>query len=152
MVENHLGGRVVNYFEALKADLGFVGFLNRYIEEQAPWKLQKAGKTEEVEWVMYTLAEGVRQVAVLLYPFMPAVAVKIAAPVGLDAELGPGRRWPGADCTPVAWCRRRRRSSRASWRKESAGSNTRSRFHAGACFRSGNGRGRRAGERIDHHR
>ena len=44
LVENHLDGRVVNYLEALKAVWDLLGFLNRYIEEQAPWRLHKEGK------------------------------------------------------------------------------------------------------------
>lgn len=84
LVETHLTGRVVNYLEALKAIQELLSFLNRYIEEQAPWKLQRAGKTTEVHAVMYTLAEGIRQAAVMLYPFMPVVAVKIAHQLGWD--------------------------------------------------------------------
>lgn len=78
----HLNGRVVSYFEALKAIWDSLSFLNRFIEEQAPWKLYKAGATEDVHRVMYTLAEGLRQAAVLLYPFMPAVAEQIADQLG----------------------------------------------------------------------
>jgi len=82
LVEMHLSGRVVNYMEALKAIWDLLGFLNRYIEEQAPWKLQKAGYTADVQRVMYTLAESLRQIAVALYPFTPTVAEHIARQIG----------------------------------------------------------------------
>lgn len=82
LVEAHLGGWVVNYAEALKATWELLGFLNRYIEEQAPWKLHKAGDTAAVQAVMYTLAEGLRFAAVALYPFMPAVAERVATQIG----------------------------------------------------------------------
>jgi methionyl-tRNA synthetase len=82
LTETHLDGRQVNYLEALKAIGELVSFLNRYIEEQAPWKLNKAGERATLDAVMYTLAESVRQVAVLLAPFMPTVAERIAAQIG----------------------------------------------------------------------
>ncbi len=82
LVEAHLGGRVVNYMEALKAVWELLSYLNRYIEESAPWKLQKAGDTDAVARVMYTLAEGLRHAAVLLYPVMPTAAARIAAQIG----------------------------------------------------------------------
>jgi len=82
MVENYLSGRVVNYLEALKSVWELLSFLNRLIEEKAPWRLQKEGKTAEVNALMYTLAEGLRQTAVMLYPFMPTVAEKIAGQIG----------------------------------------------------------------------
>jgi len=81
-VERCLGGAVVSYLEALKAIWELLGYLNRYIEEQAPWKLHKAGRAEEVNAVMYTLAEGIRFALVLLYPFMPVVAERAAAQIG----------------------------------------------------------------------
>ncbi len=82
LVEHHLGGEAVNYMEALKAVWELLSYLNRYIEEQAPWKLFKAGQTAEVNTVMYTLAEGIRFAAILLYPFMPTVAERVAAQIG----------------------------------------------------------------------
>ena len=89
LVEDGLGGSSVNYLDALRAVGDLVSFLNRYIEEQAPWKLQKAGKTAEVNQVMYTLAEGLRFTAIMLYPFMPTVAEHDQPPDRLvDARVG----------------------------------------------------------------
>lgn len=85
LVEFYLGGREVNYLEALKTVWDLLGFLNRYIEEQAPWKLMKAGKTAEVDRVMYTLAEGLRLVAIMLFPCMPTVSAMIARQIGWKA-------------------------------------------------------------------
>ena len=62
---------------------------NRYVEEQAPWSLAKAGDDEAVARVLATLVEGLRVVAVLLHPWS----------AGLDGEdprrtrrAGPGLR------------------------------------------------------------
>jgi methionyl-tRNA synthetase len=110
LVETHLGGRVVNYHEALKAVWELISYLNRYIEETAPWKLNKAGDSEAVARVIYTLAEGIRCAAVMLYPFMPVVAERIAAQVGWShcrwewSALAWGDLRPGAqvgDPTPL---------------------------------------------------
>jgi len=83
-VENYLGARTVNYLEALKAVWELLSYLNRHIEEAAPWRLYKDGKQAEVDALMYTLAEGLRQSAVLLYPFMPTVAEQIARQIGWE--------------------------------------------------------------------
>ena len=82
LVEGYLSARTVNYLEALKAVWELLGYLNRHIEEVAPWRLYKEGKQGEVDALMYTLAEGLRQSAVLLYPFMPSVAEQIARQIG----------------------------------------------------------------------
>ncbi len=82
LVEDHLSAREVNYLEALKAVWELLGYLNRHIEEVAPWRLYKEGKQAEVDALMYTLAEGLRQSAIMLYPFMPTVAERIARQIG----------------------------------------------------------------------
>ena len=47
--------------------------LNRYVEEQAPWQLAKVQScADELDCALGTLAEGLRVVAVLLWPYLPA--------------------------------------------------------------------------------
>ncbi|MHB9023330.1 MAG: methionine--tRNA ligase [Armatimonadota bacterium] len=82
LVENYLGGTVVNYHEALKAIWELLGYLNRFIEDEAPWKLYKDKKTADVNRVMYTLAESLRHVAIMIFPFMPSAASSIARQIG----------------------------------------------------------------------
>ncbi|HZV73063.1 MAG TPA: methionine--tRNA ligase [Conexibacter sp.] len=57
--------------------------LNRYVEERAPWVLAKdpaqAGALDET---LASLAEGLRVVTVLLYPYMPASTTKLLAALG----------------------------------------------------------------------
>ena len=53
---------------ALEAAWRAVRRLNRYVEEQAPWSLAKAGDDEAVARVLATLVEGLRVIAVLLHP------------------------------------------------------------------------------------
>ena len=45
---------------------------NRYVEENAPWALAKAGDDARLDTVLYHLVETLRLVALQLLPFMPA--------------------------------------------------------------------------------
>ncbi len=60
-----------------------IGSMNRYIEEVAPWKVYKEGNRTKLNNILYTLAEGLRIIAIYLYPFMPATAEKIWRQLGL---------------------------------------------------------------------
>ncbi|GAB4246591.1 MAG: methionine--tRNA ligase [Thermoleophilia bacterium] len=60
--------------------------LNRYVEEQAPWKQAKAGDDAALDATLYDLAEGLRLLSVLLHPYMPGTAVRIRARLGLSAD------------------------------------------------------------------
>jgi methionyl-tRNA synthetase len=72
--------------------------LNRYVEEQAPWQLAKDdARAEDLDRVLRTLAEGLRSVTVLLWPYLPTSAEKLLAALGVPdvslagAGLGAGR-------------------------------------------------------------
>ena len=57
--------------------------LNRYVEEQAPWQLAKDdARAEDLDRVLRTLAEGLRSVTVLLWPYLPASAERLLAALG----------------------------------------------------------------------
>lgn len=52
--------------------------LNRYVEERAPWQLAKdEDKAGELDVTLRSLAEGLRVVAVLLHPYVPATTAKL---------------------------------------------------------------------------
>ena len=72
---------------ALSKIWSIIKFLNRYIENRAPWALQKEGKEEELSYVMYVLAEGIRIVAQLMFPFMPETAEKIWEQLGMTENF-----------------------------------------------------------------
>jgi methionyl-tRNA synthetase len=63
--------------------------LNRYVEEQAPWQLAKdEARAADLDRVLRTLAEGLRVVTVLLWPWLPGSAEKLLAALGAeDLEL-----------------------------------------------------------------
>jgi len=82
---------------ALEAAWSLVRRLNRYVEEQAPWKLAKEAKAEgpsgqeaaeALDGALYDLAEGLRLLSVLLYPFMPRTALTMRERLGLGAQGG----------------------------------------------------------------
>jgi methionyl-tRNA synthetase len=57
--------------------------LNRYVEEQAPWRLAgEPQRAEDLDRVLRTLAEGLRSVTVLLWPYMPASMERLLAALG----------------------------------------------------------------------
>jgi methionyl-tRNA synthetase len=57
--------------------------LNRYVEEQAPWRLAKEERCEAgLDRVLRTLAEGLRTVTVLLWPYLPDSCEKLLAGLG----------------------------------------------------------------------
>ncbi len=64
--------------------------LNRYVEEQAPWKLAKdPASAGELDRVLYSLAEGLRVVTVLLHPYLPTTTGTLLDALGrtdLDLE------------------------------------------------------------------
>jgi methionyl-tRNA synthetase len=64
--------------------------LNRYVEEQAPWQLAKDdARAEDLDRVLRTLAEGLRSLTVLLWPYLPASAERLLAALGApDVSLG----------------------------------------------------------------
>jgi methionyl-tRNA synthetase len=58
---------------------------NRFVEEQQPWVLARSDEPEQVRALddaLYTLADTVRSLGVMLYPYIPASAEKILAAVG----------------------------------------------------------------------
>jgi methionyl-tRNA synthetase len=91
---------------ALETIWGFVRRLNRYVEEQAPWKLAKeeaaaaaaadrsVGSAEQapdgaraaLDATLWDLAEGLRLLSVLLHPFVPRTAATIRQRLGLGGS------------------------------------------------------------------
>jgi methionyl-tRNA synthetase len=67
----------------------FVGHLNRYIVATAPWELAKDDVAQpRLDTVLYHLLEGLRWLAVILQPVVPASAAKMAERLGLGPAWG----------------------------------------------------------------
>ncbi len=93
--------------DALDAIWIAVRALNRYVETAAPWVVARdEGRADELDRILYTLADGVRVLAILLWPYLPASAEAILAAVGAApatdwAEAEPGRLPAGARAVPI---------------------------------------------------
>ena len=57
--------------QGLESVMNAVRAGNRYMEQTAPWTLAKKGETERLNTVLYTAAEALRKVSILLDPVMP---------------------------------------------------------------------------------
>ena len=62
-----------------------IGEANAYIDEQAPWTLKKTDPTK-MQTVLYTLAEVIRVVGLIIQPYMPESASKILDQVAIPEE------------------------------------------------------------------
>ncbi len=59
---------------------------NRYVEENAPWSLAKAGDSARLATVLYHLVEMLRLVALQLLPFMPEKMSRMLAQIQPEME------------------------------------------------------------------
>ena len=76
----------------LAAVWGFVGVVNRYLVEVAPWVLAKdQGRRAELEACLFASAEALRIIAVMISPVMPRAAAKLWEQLGMEAPLGEQR-------------------------------------------------------------
>ena len=71
--------------EALKEIFSIVKLANSWIDSQAPWKLKTESK-ERMESVLYVLAESIRNIALLLMPFMPQSMEKMLDQLNIKEE------------------------------------------------------------------
>jgi methionyl-tRNA synthetase len=61
--------------------------LNRHVEQTAPWELAKDdARSEELDRVLYELADGLRAVAVALAAFVPETSEQILAALRQPAD------------------------------------------------------------------
>ncbi len=81
--------------------------LNQLVEERAPWVLAKdPDRARELDQVLVSLAEGIRAVAVLLWPFMPTSCDRALAAIGAPGaepglDVAAWGRAPGTSVAPI---------------------------------------------------
>ena len=92
---------------ALETIWRVVGEANRYVDEQAPWVLSRSDPVR-MRTVLYTLAETLRHLAILVQPFVPGAASKLLDQLAVpetarrfsdlaEAPLVPGTRLPAPE-------------------------------------------------------
>jgi len=77
----------LDYAGALIVVWKAINFANNYIEKEAPWKLSKEGKIEELKAVMYNLMQALAVSAILIYPFMPQMMENTWKQLGFSKSL-----------------------------------------------------------------
>jgi methionyl-tRNA synthetase len=76
--------------EALEEIWKRVRRLNRYVEETRPWDLVgEDGGGERLDRVLYSLAEGLRVAALLLYAYIPSTSDRLLAALGEEGRALP---------------------------------------------------------------
>lgn len=72
----------LQFSNALAVLWKLVGRANKYIDETEPWALNREGKRERLNTVLYNYVETIRIISVLLQPFMPKTPLKIWELIG----------------------------------------------------------------------
>jgi methionyl-tRNA synthetase len=68
----------------------FIKLVNGYLTEQEPWKVAKDESARaRLDTILYTAAESLRAVAVLLNPVMPKSSARLWESLGAETALGP---------------------------------------------------------------
>jgi methionyl-tRNA synthetase len=83
--ENHL--RSFDFHLALVDVWDVVGSADKLVTEREPWVLAKTDKAE-LSKLLYVLAETIRHIALMLWPFMPVTAENILERLGAKDSLG----------------------------------------------------------------
>ena len=75
----------LQFSRALEAIVHVAHLANAYIDEQAPWTLKKTNP-ERMATVLYVLAETIRNLGLILQPFVPVSANKMLDQVAVAAD------------------------------------------------------------------
>ncbi len=86
--EDNMGMDKLQISLTVKQVWSFIGRANKYIDETQPWALAKdPAKKEELNDVLYHLAEALRIIGGLILPFMPQTAERIYDQLNLSAAF-----------------------------------------------------------------
>ncbi len=78
---------MIDFYRALTNIWALFDELNRYLDENAPWKLWQEKKEKKVKEVLSNVASYLRFSALMLYPFMPESAEKMWKLLGMEREI-----------------------------------------------------------------
>ena len=76
-----------NFSEALMWIWGWINGMNKFIEDNKPWKLAKQGEQERLLAFLYNLLEALRVTAIFIYPFLPKTSSEIASRLTLSSKI-----------------------------------------------------------------
>ena len=72
-----------SFHEAIKLIWVFISDANKYVDEQAPWKLRKTDE-RRMNDVLWILADTIRKIGIIVQPFMPDSSNKILDQLSID--------------------------------------------------------------------
>ncbi|HEY7535676.1 MAG TPA: methionine--tRNA ligase [Thermodesulfobacteriota bacterium] len=75
------------FHKALGAIWDFISLVNKYVDGVAPWSLQKSGKKERLDTVLWVLVDALRVITLLVYPFIPKSAEEIWKRIGMPKPI-----------------------------------------------------------------
>lgn len=82
----------LNFSDALAAIWEFVAKVNYYVDRSTPWDLAKeTSRQERLRTVLYNCLESLRQIAILVWPVMPAACEKLWSQLGISQPLADQR-------------------------------------------------------------
>jgi len=89
----------LNFFDALFEVWGAISEFNGYVERSAPWKEKDEATLSNI---LYTLCEGLRIIAIYVFPFMPGSACRIWGALGMEgspegADFDRDTEWGGLE-------------------------------------------------------
>ena len=85
LVENEMNE--IAFHKALVSLWDFIGDVNKYVDESAPWTLAKEKNEERLGTVLWTIVQAIGVVTILIYPFMPESAEKIWKRLGCPQPI-----------------------------------------------------------------
>ncbi len=89
----------VNFHLALSAIWEIISTADKYIDTSAPWKLAKEEKKSDIQRILYNVLDTLRNLAILVAPFMPQASQKIWQQLGLSKILP----WEKQCFENIAW-------------------------------------------------
>ncbi len=75
------------FSRALNVLWSFVSRLNKYVDSSAPWVLYRQQDRDRLDTVMHVLLQGLRKIALHLWPVMPSSAEALLGQVGSGLDL-----------------------------------------------------------------
>jgi methionyl-tRNA synthetase len=74
----------LEFHRALEKIFAYIKLANKYVADEKPWELAKQN-SPHLNTVLYNLAESLRVISALIWPFIPETAEKIAKQLGLES-------------------------------------------------------------------
>ncbi len=77
----------LEFSSALEKIWEFINTMNKFIEDKKPWVMWREKDLRSLKWFLNSLLEGIRIVAIYIYPFMPKTALSIMRQLGIESVL-----------------------------------------------------------------